>query len=690
MHKGRLVAELRRRKVLSVAAAYAVLAWGMIQVSATVLQIAGAPAWIAKVVLLVLAAGFPLALVFAWVFDLSDSGIVRTDAYEPTTTTALSVTKTRMVAGGVIVTVLALSGFAIWLRPAAPSELEFLQLTNFASAATAPALSPDGKMVVFLKGDGFFGNSAAPSQVFIKQLPDGEAVQLTDTPGGKATPTFSPNGSRVAFTAAEGNFAWHTYTVSTHGGHASLLLPNASGLVWIDSTHVLFSEVKAGQHMGVRRATLERSNVRDVYWPGSPHGMAHRSAISPDRRWVLIVEMDAGVWQPCRLVPLDGTSTGRTVGPPASQCTYAAWSPDGRWMYFNSNAGGSFHLWRQRFPEGEPQQLTHGPTEEEGLAVAADGRSLITSAGVRHNSIWLLAGDTERQISIEEYAFAAVPTVDGEKVFYLRKTGATRREFSVGSLVSVSRSTGAREEILPGHPMVHFDLSSDDRLIAFVSGETAPAKRGIWLAAVDRSSAPRRVYAEETERVFFDPSANIYFLKSGRTRYLYRLLAPSYAGVERVSPVPANFIFSISRDGEWAVVVSPHGARTGLQYMALSTRGLPPRVLCSFCGGGAGPTRLQAPPVAWSRDGRALIISAQFLHVAAWGSPAYTIVVPVRHGAALPALDAAGIKSEQDYLSLPGARKLTKSNVLPGATFEDLLFYETTTIRNLYRVTLPT
>jgi hypothetical protein len=34
--------------------------------------------------------------------------------------------------------------------------------------------------------------------------------------------------------------------------------------------------------------------------------MAHRSSLSPDGRWVLVVEMGSG-WYPCRVVPYDGT-----------------------------------------------------------------------------------------------------------------------------------------------------------------------------------------------------------------------------------------------------------------------------------------------------------------------------------------------------------------------------------------------
>lgn len=687
----RILAELRRRRVLGVAAAYAVLAWGGLQISGTVLQMAGAPQWVARLVLLVIAAGFPVALVLAWFFDLSSAGLVRTEPSDATSTPPRENTRARQIVGAAVLltSFLAITAFAVWLRAPTASEVEFIQLTNFSEAASAPALSPDGRAVAFLKGRGLFGNSADPGQLYIKQLPDGEAVQLTSTPKGKATPAFTPDGSRVTFTSAEPNFRWATNVVSTNGGAVTELLPNASGLTWIDSTHVLYSEVRDGWYMGLRRSTLTRDDAHDVYWPASEQGMAHRSAVSPDGRWVLVVEMDAGVWLPCRLIPLDAASAGRQVGPAESQCTYAAWSPDGRWMYFSSNAGGAFHIWRQRFPSGEPEKLTHGPTEEEGIAVARDGRSLITSAGVRHNSIWLIDPAGNRQISVEQFAFNPVASADAERVYFLSRAGTGSQAVAVGNLVVTTLGSGAREQLLPGHAMVHFDLSADDRSVVFVSRSDDASRRGIWLAPLDRSAPPRRVFTGETHRAFLDPAGNIYFLAvDGPRRYLHRLRAPDHAVSERIHPDGVLFIFSVSPDGEWVVAAAPRPSGEGLQEIAISTRGLPPRIICSYCGQGAGPARTLAPPLSWTRDGRTLLVSVQYTSQAYWMGAAHTLAIPVAPGAALPELPPGGITSAQDYEGLPGARTIPHKNVLPGATADQLFFFEATTLRNLYRLEL--
>ena len=563
-------------------------------------------------------------------------------------------------------------------------------MLSFADAATAPALSPDGKTLAFLKGRGFFGNSATPAQLYVKQLPDGAEVQLTNSKAGKATPTFSPDGSRVFFTAAEGNFEWSTYSVSVNGGHATKVMHNASGLAFLDSEHVVFAQISKGTHMGLRRGTLNQEAVLDVYWPRAD-GMAHRAAPSPDRKSVLVVEMDGGVWQECRLVPLDGSSVGRRVGPPESQCTAVAWSPDGRWMYFTANAGGTFHVWRQKHPDGEPEQLTFGPTEEEGLAMAPDGRSLVTSAGVRYNAIQLLDPSGERMISQEGYAFSPVASADGKRVFFLSRSGISRVAYNVGSLVSVSLDDMVREDVLPGYRMVHFDLAADNRTVVFASGDNNPERRGVWIATVDRSAAPRRVFGGDVERVFMDTANNIYFLhRTPTNRFLHKLRAPDYTVDELLTRDPVRYIHSLSADGAWVVAgLDAANGRGGIQLTVISTNGEGSRVICSFCGGGAGPARILAPPLSWSRDGKALLVSAQFIAPAGAFGPDYTLVVPLRPGTSFPDLPETGIRSIEDLVRLPGARRVAKQNVLPGATPEQLFVYEPTTLRNLYRVQLP-
>ncbi len=59
-------AELKRRNVYKVVVAYAVVAWLIIQAASILLPTFDAPAWVMKVIVLLLVLGFPAALIFSW------------------------------------------------------------------------------------------------------------------------------------------------------------------------------------------------------------------------------------------------------------------------------------------------------------------------------------------------------------------------------------------------------------------------------------------------------------------------------------------------------------------------------------------------------------------------------------------------------------------------------------------------
>ena len=74
----RVLGELRRRHVLRLAGLYAVGVWLILQASDVLLDLVGAPEGTLRMVALVLALGFPLAVLIAWVYDLTPEGVVRT------------------------------------------------------------------------------------------------------------------------------------------------------------------------------------------------------------------------------------------------------------------------------------------------------------------------------------------------------------------------------------------------------------------------------------------------------------------------------------------------------------------------------------------------------------------------------------------------------------------------------------
>src|SRR5438132_2441424 len=72
-------AELKRRNVYKVAVAYAIVGWLVVQISSTVLPTFHAPEWVVQTLVVLVALGFPIAVVIAWAFELTPEGLKRTE-----------------------------------------------------------------------------------------------------------------------------------------------------------------------------------------------------------------------------------------------------------------------------------------------------------------------------------------------------------------------------------------------------------------------------------------------------------------------------------------------------------------------------------------------------------------------------------------------------------------------------------
>ena len=102
--------ELKRRNVIRMAGLYLVGAWLLTQVASTVLPMFGAPDWLPRSVVILLAIGFVPALVFSWVFELTPQGLQRDEDVPPEQSIAPQ-TARRMDRMIIVVLVLALAYF---------------------------------------------------------------------------------------------------------------------------------------------------------------------------------------------------------------------------------------------------------------------------------------------------------------------------------------------------------------------------------------------------------------------------------------------------------------------------------------------------------------------------------------------------------------------------------------------------
>jgi len=581
---------------------------------------------------------------------------------------------------GVAILLPALAGagilFRIMRRPATNEPALCTQITSFTDSAVAPALSPDGRMVAFYRSDRTF---FIADQIYVKLLPNGEPVQITHDPRLKYNLAFSPDGSRIAYTAiVDDPTDWNTYTVSSLGGDSTLFLPNAAGLTWLDDHHLLFSERKTGAHMGIVTATENRSAHREIYFPADERGMAHYSYASPDRKWALVVEMDTD-WLPCRLIPLAGGSPGRRVGPPGA-CTSAGWSPDGSWMYFGAAMAGKRHLWRQRFPDGQPERITSSQEEEDGVAVAPDGRSLITSIFTQQNSVWLHDSTGDHAVSTEGYAASPDEhgpplsfSSDGKRLYYLLRRDSPA---SPTELWRASLDSGRSEAVVSGFSIRAYDISSDEKEVVFSTQPAGQASQ-LWLASLDRSAPPSRIAATGEDVPHFGPNRQVLFrLTDGKAHYLAQM-GRDGAGRTKVVPFPIIDIGAISPDRRFVILFAraPESkAPNAVDTVAIPVAGGPARRICHVC------------ETTWSRDGKYFYVGI--------APPSRTdptgrmVAIPVPAGETLPPLPAAGIRTEAEALAIPGARIIEQGRIAAGPDPSTYAYVKSAVHANLFRIPL--
>jgi len=350
-------------------------------------------------------------------------------------------------------------------------------------------------------------------------------------------------------------------------------------------------------------------------------------------------------------------------------------------MYFSSSSGGAFHIWRQRFPDGPPEQVTFGTTEEEGIAVAPDGRSLITAVGTRQSSVWFHDPSGERQISTEGFAYRPSLSPDGARVFYLLRRGV-RESFAVGDLWSADIASGRTERVLPDLSIRQYHLSLDGKLVVFDAFD-AQGRSRVWLSSLDKRFPPRQLTPSdgpEEQRAFFGASGKIYFLRrEGSEGQVYRM-APDGSGRERLLAYPVTFLTNISPDEKWVIAWSALPSDASQQVTAAyPLAGGDPTVLC-LCG--TGPINQESPLVAWSGDGKSMLI-----RIAAMG-PSRSVALPLRPGQALPTLPAGRFLMPRDLAGLPGATVIPEVSIAPGRDISTYVFARTAAQRNLFRIPL--
>jgi Tol biopolymer transport system component/serine/threonine protein kinase len=279
-----------------------------------------------------------------------------------------------------------------------PVEATFTQLTSEPGAEVSPSLSPDGRWIVY--------SSAATGHaaIYLRSVGGQLAINLTkDSPADDTQPTFSPDGEWIAFRSERdggGIFVMGRTGESvrrlTDAGFNPAWSPTGEEVVFADDWiyNDPFTRTRVSALWAVTVATgakrlITKGDAVQPHW--SPHG--DRIAY-----WAIPWGGSGGGQRDLWTVPARGGTAVQVTDDPATDWN-PLWSPDGKFLYFASDRGGSMNLWRVPIDEhsgkvlGRPEAITAPAPFVGDLSIAADGRHLAYASIVVTSNLQTVAFD---------------------------------------------------------------------------------------------------------------------------------------------------------------------------------------------------------------------------------------------------------------------------------------------------------
>lgn len=484
----------------------------------------------------------------------------------------LAFARSRLVAVASVIVVIAAASYVVLAVRGGGTDrglvaASSVRLTIDPGVEWFPSLSPDGQWLVYS------GEASGNRDIYLLSVSGQNAINLTeDSPADDDQPVFSPDGERIAFRSGRdggGIFVMGRTGESvrrvTRFGYRPTWNPDGTELAFATENVDLNpqnSETRGELWVAdVRTGETRRVTEADAALPSwSPHGRRiaffHRlGQLAGGHIWTVPV----GGGEPAAVT----SGTARDWSP--------AWSPDGRYLYFVSDRGGSMNLWRVRTDEksgralADPEPVTTPATSLAHVSVSADGKHLAYSSVLVTTNVQRAVFDPVRGAAVGEPEWLTRgsrrwanpdPSPDGQSVVFYSLVEPEGHLY-------VMRSDGT------GRPRQLTGDSASDRVPRW-------SPDGDWIAVFSDRSGPLQIWK----------------------------IRPDGSGLTPLTDLPSSTAYAVwSPDGQRmaAATVSSDSGFTFLFDPNRSWAAQRPEVL-------ATPPDSLAPfgPHSWSPDGRRL------------------------------------------------------------------------------------
>jgi serine/threonine-protein kinase len=449
----------------------------------------------------------------------------------PSRTTAVGAALSRhgrkvAVLTGVVVAI-AVLGFLGWssLSRAGPAVTvsNIRQLTRAREIELQPAISPDGREVVYMAGVG------SGYHLFLRDRGGGRSLPLTaDRPGTQILPRWTSDGSGIVFFEYGSDIEPGAHLIPRRGGPTRRL---GSRAIWgVHGDRVVYT-----QRDSIFVRLLEGGEPTFVaYAPPDPHSLiwsadgSKLAYVQGNFAFISVADGDLGNVAPSSIwiVPVDGGDPAQVTDHPSLNVS-PVWLPDGRHLLFVSNRDGARDVYVLPIdgagrPRGEPIRVTTG-LDPHSVSVSADGSTVIYSRFMFRRNVWAIAIPETGSVSISE----ATPVTVGNQIVENHGVSVDGRWLTFDANLEGSQDIyvmpveGGEPRRVTWDPGADFhpDFSLDTGEIVFYSSRHG--SRDLFLVTTEGTNEVRLTAdpGEERHPAFSPDGLRIAFESTGTGRY---------------------------------------------------------------------------------------------------------------------------------------------------------------------------